>query len=145
MQFPITIGLRRSRFLDLLVLLSALSASGAIQLWPQAIATQLLALSATWLLAAQAWRRLTPRFSVLRLERSGRISVAGDTGAQFVATRLLPGASVHPWLVIVRLEIESGQQSTLIAAVDSLKRNDFRRLRTFLRWQADFSASADDA
>lgn len=71
--------------------------------------------------------------------------MAGDTGALFVATRLLPGASVHPWLVIVRLEIESGQQSTLIAAVDSLKRNDFRRLRTFLRWQADFSASADDA
>ena len=145
MQFPITIGLHRSRFLDLLVLFNALSASAAILLWPQAVGAQWLVLLATWSLAALAWRRLTPRFSVLRLERSGRISVASDSGTQFVAARLLPGASVHPWLTIIRLEMEGGQQSTLIAAVDSLKGDDFRRLRMFLRWQADFNASADDA
>lgn len=145
MQFPITIGLRRSRFLDLLVVLSALLASGAILLWPLAIAIQLPVLLATWSLAALAWRRLTPQFSALRLERCGRISVVSDTGAQFAPARLLPGASVHPWLTIIRLEMESGQQSALIAAVDSLKEDDFRRLRVFLRWQADFNASADDA
>ncbi|WP_157651295.1 protein YgfX [Dechloromonas denitrificans] len=145
MQFPISIGLHRSRFLDLLVLLSALSASGAILLWPQAITTQLLVLVATWFLAAMAWRGLTPRFSALRLERSGQISVAIDASAPFAPARLLPGSSVHPWLTIIRLEIDAKQQSTLIAAVDGLKEDDFRRLRVFLRWQADFNASADDA
>ena len=145
MQFPITIGLRRSRFLDLFIFLSALSASGVLLFWPQVATTQLFALLAIWSLAAQAWRRLTPRISALRLERSGRIAVVSDAGAPFAAARLLPGATVHPWLTIIRLEMEDGQQCALIATVDSLHRDDFRRLRIFLRWQADFNASADDA
>ena len=82
---------------------------------------------------------------MLRLEGSGRISVASDASTQFVAARLLPEASVHPLLTIIRLEVESGRQYTVIAAVDSLNGDDFRRLRVFLRWQADFNASLDGA
>lgn len=58
---------------------------------------------------------------------------------------LMPGAIVHPWLTVVRLKTDGGRMCTLIATVDNLEREDFRRLRVFLRWQADFSVRGDDA
>lgn len=48
-------------------------------------------------------------------------------------------------MTVVKLKTEEACSKALIATVDSLNRQDFRRLRVFLRWQADFSAPNDDA
>jgi len=71
------------------------------------------------------------------------ISLAAGDG-DFVPAQLLPGAAVHPWLTVLRLRNAAGRVCVLCLTVDSLKKEDFRRLRVFLRWRADFSG-ADDA
>ncbi len=88
---------------------------------------------------------MSPELSAIRLERAGQISIRGIREKDFLATQLLPGATVHPWLTIIRLKAGSGPRHTLIVTVDSLNRQDFRRLRVFLRWQADFNVPDDDA
>lgn len=145
MQFPITIGLHRSRFLDVGVMLVALLASAATLVFPQSAAIQLLLFSAIWVAAGFAWWQLSPKLSAIRLERSGQVSIAHHGDNEFSAAELLPDATVHPWLTLVRLKIDENNFCTLIATVDTQKRQDFRRLRVFLRWQADFSGPADDA
>ena len=82
--------------------------------------------------------------SAIRLEASGQILVAPAGDGQFVEAALLPGATVHPWLTVVRLRTEAGQGILLIVVVDTIKPEDFRRLRVFLRWRADISAEAVD-
>ncbi|WP_428828052.1 protein YgfX [Azonexus sp. IMCC34842] len=145
MQFPITIGLHRSRFLDAALLLAAFSATAAALAFRQSPLVQLAFVMATWLLFGLAWRQMSPKLSAIRLERAGQVSIRGIRESDFLATRLLPGATVHPWLTIIRLVADNGQCHTLIATVDSLNRQDFRRLRVFLRWQADFNVPDDDA
>ena len=145
MQFPIIIGLHRSRFLDIGLGFIALLASGVIFAFPQTITIQLLIITAIWAAAGIAWRQLSLKCSAIRLERSGQISVAHHDQNEFSPAELLPSATVHPWLTVFRLKAVSGDTYTLVATVDSLKRQDFRRLRVFLRWQADFNALNDDA
>lgn len=145
MQFPITIGLRRSRLIDAGVMLVALLASSTTLVFPQSTAIQLLMLSAIWVAAGGAWWRLSPKLSAIRLERSGQVSIAHHGDNEFSAAELLPDATVHPWLTLVRFKTDEGDFRTLIATVDTQNRQDFRRLRVFLRWQADFNGPADDA
>lgn len=145
MLFPITIGLRRSRFLDGFVFLSALLASGATAFSKQPPTVQMGFLLAIWLCCSLAWYRLSPRLSAVRLERDGHISVVRVGMDEFSAAELLRQATVHPWLTVFHLKTEGGRTQTLIAAVDSLKTEDFRRLRMFLRWRGDFSDPKDDA
>ncbi|MBS1157917.1 MAG: hypothetical protein H6R15_336 [Proteobacteria bacterium] len=141
MQLPITIGLRRSFLLDILVGVGTLLASAGALFFPQAVHWRVGLLIFVWLLAALAWRELRPAFSAIRLERDGRLFVRRPGDQEFSATNLLPGATVHPWLTVVRLKTEEGACAPLILAVDSLEPDDFRRLRMFLRWRAVFSVS----
>ena len=145
MQFPITIGLRRSHFLDVFVALSALIASGAALAFPRSASIQALILFLVGLAAALAWRQLSPRLSAIRLERSGEVSLLRLSGNDFIFAKVLPGATVHPWLAVVRFRADDGLNYTLMLTVDSLKAADFRHLRVFLRWRADFSGPGDDA
>lgn len=145
MQFPIIIGLHRSRFLDIGLGFIALLASGVTFAFPQTTTIQLLIITAIWTSAGIAWRQLSPKCSAIRLERNGQISVVHHGENEFSPAELLPSATVHPWLTVFRLKAESGDAFSLVATVDSLKRQDFRRLRVFLRWQADFNALNDDA
>lgn len=145
MQLPISIGLRRSRLLDSLVFLSALLASLVVTAFPQALVAQGAMLLAVWYCSARTWRRLSPQCAAVHLERTGHLSVALAGMEEFSTAELLPGAIVHPWLTVVRLKTDGGRVCTLIATVDSLEPEDFRRLRVFLRWQADFSVPSDDA
>jgi toxin CptA len=144
-QFPIIIGLRRSRFLDsvlLLVVVLATAATLGFQCpWP--VRTGLL--FAITVLAMQAWRALSPSIKTIRLEHNGEIFVEHAGEAGFVRASPKPGATVHPWVSVVGLRTVDGRSATLIAAVDSQSRADFRRLRLFLRWQADFSVPTDAA
>ena len=145
MQFPITIGLHRSRFMDLGLLSVALLATVAALAFPQAATIRFGVCIVIWLAAGQVWRQLTPKFSAIRLERSGRVFVVLNGKSEFLAADILPGATVHPWMTIVKLKTEGTRAKALIATVDSLNRQDFRRLRVFLCWQAEFSAPNDAA
>ena len=145
MQFPITIGLHRSRFMDLGLLFVALLASVAALAFPQTTTIQFSVRAVIWVAAGLAWQQLTPKFSAIRLERSGQVFVALNGKSEFLGAEILPGATVHPWMTVVKLKTEEACSKALIATVDSLNRQDFRRLRVFLRWQADFSAPNDDA
>ena len=145
MRLPITIGLHRSRFLDAFILLAAVSASTIALAWPRWTVLQAVVLAAIWMLAASAWNRLSPRVTAIRLEADGGFSVRRVDGESFAAATLLPGATVHPWLTVVRLRSGDVRFGTVIAAVDSLSNEDFRRLRIFLRWRATFSGPGDGA
>jgi toxin CptA len=69
--------------------------------------------------------------------------MTGD--AEFVAATPLPGAIVHPWLCVVRLKMPDGRVTSLNATVGTINRQNFRRLRAFLRWRAKFSEPVDAA
>ncbi len=144
MQFPITIGLHRSSFLGRALLLVHAVALGTVLgvPWPPALQGAVavgLGLSA-WV----GWRRCAPPVSTLRLLADGRLEVQAASRAPVVAADLAPYAVVHPWLTVLRLRVE-GRGLTLIVVADSLLPDDFRRLRVWLRWRADFSGAASDA
>lgn len=145
MQLPITFGLHRSRLLDSFVLLTALLASLVVMAFPQSMPMHGAMLLAIWYCGAHTWRRLSPQCAAIHLERTGHLSVALAGMEEFSMAELMPGAIVHPWLTIARLKTDGERVCTLIATIDNLEAEDFRRLRVFLRWQADFSAPNDDA
>ncbi len=145
MQFPIVIGLRRSRFLGAaLVAVAALAGAVTLAL-PWAPVVRGANLAAVVILASLAWRRFEPGLSAIRLEQTGRIFLAATGNAEFVEAELLPGATVHPWLTVIRLKTADQGMHILIVAVDSMKAEEFRRLRVFLRWRAALSVPAGDA
>jgi toxin CptA len=143
-QLPITIGLRRSRFLDVFIALSALLASGAVLAFSRSTLIQATILSSTFLLGALALRRMRLPILAVRLEQSGDISLWLTADNEFHAAEILPGATVHPWLTVLRLKTDNELPQMLIVTVDSLNALDFRRLRVFLRWRANFSEMNDD-
>lgn len=145
MQFPIIIGLHRSRFLDAGFGLVLAFAILLISIWPQASPVRLLALPAIALAGWLSWRQLAPALAAIRLESDGRVSVMAHGDAEFVAATLLPGAIVHPWLCVVRLKLPDGRVMNLNATVGTINCQNFKRLRVFLRWRAKFSEPADVA
>ena len=145
MQFPINIGLRRSRILDAVILLFVLIASAAILSFPVPAPIGIALLGLVGLLMVLAWQQLSPTISRLRLERGGEITISVAGSDVCVVTKILHSATVHPWLTVFRLKTNEGRLYIVIVTVDSLKASDFRRLRVFLRWRADFSVPDDDA
>jgi len=144
-QFPIIIGLHRSRILDTMLLMTVLLASAASLVFPCSTPIRVGVLLAILILATLAWRALTPTIISVRLERNGDIFVARAGEHEFVQVSPEPGATIHPWLTVIRLSTADGRSDILISAVDSQNRANFRRLRMFMRWQANFSALNDDA
>ena len=142
MQFPINIGLRRSRFLEAAVISIALLASGVTLALPWSTAARATSFLLVLIAAGLAWQRLGPTLSAIRLERAGQILVAVAGNAEFAEAELLAGATVHPWLTVVRLKTQDERKHLLIATVDAMKPEDFRRFRIFLRWQAEVSEEA---
>lgn len=140
MQFPITIGLRRSRLLAGIRLLLAgfalvsLAALFAARSWPWLLLLPVIAFVVVWL-------RFSLPVGELLLLRSGEFFYRPGTGFDWVAVALLPGGLIHPWLTVLRLGFPDGQAKVLILAVDSLSQPDFRRLRVFLRWRASVVTS----
>ncbi|MGB4063183.1 MAG: hypothetical protein WBK19_05115 [Azonexus sp.] len=145
MQFPIIIGLHRSRLLDAMLLTAVILASAPIlglQCSPS-IRTGLF--FAVMLLAIQAWYALTPAIKQIRLERSGEVFIARVGESDFIQAMPKPGAIIHPWLTVIRLQTADARTATLIATVDRKNSQNLRRLRMFMRWQASFSEPHDDA
>ena len=72
------------------------------------------------------------------------LSVAIAASAEFGDAELLAGATVHPWLTVARLKMQDGRTHRMLVVADTMNSEDFRRLRVFLRWRAEFSAPAGD-
>ncbi len=139
MQFPITIGLHRSRLLDTLIAVMALVASASSIAFPISTGYQAALLSVVWLIAALAWHHASSDIRQIRLERNGKLSVKRHLADEFLRVSLQSGGTVHPWLIVLHFSDESGNTDKLIATVDSINPQNFRILRVFLRWQAKFS------
>lgn len=140
MQFPITTGLHRSYFLDVVILLSAMLASATALLWlPFSMALSYLALIV--LLSILAFRGLAMPIHALRLERGGQISVLPSAESECCPVELLPNAIVHPWVTVLHLRFPGETVKALVITAGCLSAHDFRRLRVFLRWQAEFTDS----
>ncbi|MDP2883282.1 MAG: hypothetical protein Q8N89_17100 [Azonexus sp.] len=145
MQFPITIGLHRSPFLDAMLLAVSVLASAAILGFECSPLIRAGLFIAVLVLAIQAWYALTPSIKAIRLERNGGIFITRVGESDFVQATPKPGATIHPWLSIIRLTTEDGRTATLIATVNRKNSENLRRLRMFVRWQANFSGPNDDA
>lgn len=139
MQFPIIIGLHRSRLIGRALLLTALVASGLPLVYISDQALLLLVFIATFLTTFKAWKALSPSVHKLYLERSGQIRVSLNEGGSIIPACCLPGATIHPWLTAFRLQIEDGESLTVIATADCLSPDEFRQLRAFFRWRANFN------
>lgn len=145
MQFPVFIGLHRSRFLEVLLVIATVCSECLIviqPLWPFAI--RITSFFVVLVVAYLAWRSLEPGYLSLRLDRSGAMSIQPPGEEQFVVVKLLPGAAVHPWLTVFSIEIPGNGNSRLLVTVDSLSEDDFRRLRMFLKWRAKFGSAVSD-
>lgn len=139
MQFPIVFGLRRSCILvSGMLIFSLMTLAVVILYFPVAALFKLFLVGLTGLLVFFSWKKLTPGVLEVRLERGGRIAIRCDGQQEFSLASIQPGATVHPWLSVFRVKSDSGQIYTVIATVDNVKRQDFRRLRVFLRWRAEF-------
>lgn len=145
MQLPITIGLHRSRFIGIALQFTAVLAGITVFLMPVDLAFRLAGLAVIGALGITAWRRYKTPVPCIRLEHNGDINLLSVSEAEAVTMQLLPGAIVHPWLTVFRLKSGQTGAIVMIATVDSLDKQNFRRLRTFLRWRASFNAPSDDA
>lgn len=145
MQFPIIIGLHRSRILDGVLLGVTVLAIGAFWAWQQALALRLVGMLVVAANYVATRRHLKPSFKFIKLDRSGNIFASVGENSEFRAVIALPGASVHSWLSVLRIQDETGTFHTVLATLDTMGRDDFRRLRMFLRWRAKFSDSGGAA
>lgn len=146
MQFPIFVGLHRSRILDAAILAIGLIAGLLFWAWPRSTGNFAQISTLVALLAMLAWIGNTPRISGLRLARDGKISLQSGTDPAYRDAHLLNGATVHPWLTVFRLQdAENGRTYRLVVVADSADAASIRRLRMFLRWQARFSDGRRDA
>ena len=143
MQFPITIGLHRSRFVDGILLVSTVIGLLALAFASWSLVTSCLLAAVTLLAALSAARALTPRIRVLRIAEDGRVGCLVVGASEFSPVCLLPGATAHPWLTVMRLAHAEGKW-LMVVGPDSAAPEEFRRLRVWLRWRASVSDGSGD-
>ena len=135
MQFPVSIELHRSTLLFLLlVAMHGAAAAGAVVLpWPLAWRVFLLVLVGGSL--AWAWRR-SPVVGLWLVARD-RIECVQADGRR-IAAQALPESTVISWMIVLRLRLEGEKRiCALVVLPDQMKRDEFRRLRLWLRWQVE--------
>jgi len=143
-QFPIIIGLHRSRFLDAIFLLIAFLSFAAVLFSDLPLTLRMASLLAIPFMSLISWKNLSSELRLLRLEKDGAISILAAGADDFQAASLLPDAMVHPWLIVFRLHC-GGRKHFVLATKGSTTPQNLRRLRVFLRWRANFSILSDDA
>lgn len=137
MQFPITIGLRRSFFAGVacfgVTVLSVIAVG--FTAWPNPTVSIALALLG-FASAIACWRLTSLPVSAIRLERAGQLVLRLTDEAQVELTCSLLSAHVHQWLTVIHCQDELGVVRSLVFYPDSAAKEDLRRLRVFLRWRA---------
>ncbi|MER2506651.1 MAG: protein YgfX [Azonexus sp.] len=135
MQFPIVVGLRRSRVLTLATVATALVGILSVSVVPWPLVIRIMLGAVTVLMAIRIIRALSPRVETLRIDGDGHLTCQATGASGFVPAHLLPGATVHPWLTVLRLAIEDDAW-LLVVVPGSVAPEEFRRLRVWLRWRA---------
>lgn len=135
MQLPITIGLRRSRILSFGLIILAACAITVSLVSPLTTEFKLANTVFIAIFFMVSWRQLTPDYQAIRLEQDGSISIQSLGQDSFVLVEVAQNLTVHPWLTLFRVTTPVGRVHTLIATVDTLENQNFRRLRVFLRWR----------
>lgn len=139
MQFPIRVGLRRSRFMVIAAVLvhgTALTAVLATA-WPMALSTLLACLvvgHGLW-----ALRTINRYCYSLRLYADGQFAF-GDDLTKYVVS---PGSYVHPWLTVFRFRGAGGRLRSVVVLPDSTSFDEARQLRLWLRWKVSASGDGD--
>ena len=145
--FPIHIELCRSRLmLVVLVTLHAVAAGGSLLLLPWPLAARMLVVS---LAAFSLWRssRRSPVVALHLGERGDLALSFADGSRQCCAVH--PGTAVFAQLVVLRASADeaeaAGERYSLALAADSMRREQFRLLRLWLRWRVSAGASGRSA
>lgn len=143
MHFPVSIELRRSRFLSILLLLIHVLAVGCVAILPWMWPFRVLFLS---LVGASLWRALRPHeLAGLCIYGSDRLDclLADRTRA---ALAVMPDSTVFDRLIVLRLRIgEETRIRHLTLLPDQMSAEQFRALRLWLRWQAEPKQDAERA
>ena len=136
MQLPISVKLRPSR--NLAVLLAATHAVALLvvsnlefALWIKLALLLLTAISA-W--NCRKYWRSARRIVLLNLRDKGALTylrINGEAGDASIHRQ----STVTPWLTVILLQSTTGLES-LVLLPDALNREDYRRLRIWLRWQS---------
>ena len=145
MQFPVIIGLHRSRILAGMCALAAITAAAGLLMLPRSTGN----LPLFWLLwglaTLAAIYGLRTNTAVIRLEKGGALSLQAAADGAWETVKLDDTLFVHPWLTVFRLHHAGGRRQYIVLTTDSLSAADFRHLRVFLRWQVPFNAPDDGA
>jgi hypothetical protein len=144
-QLPIIIGLRSSRIWGAVLLLAGGLAIAVWLSWPQVLAVRLVGVVMILGGVLYLGRQLEPNLGLLKMDQDGAISGAPSANHELISLYPLPGAIVHPWLTVVHFRDDDSRRYVVIATVDSMHPDDFRRFRVFLRWRVKFAEPAGDA
>ena len=136
MQFPVTLQFKPSLRLRAALVFAHALALLAVALFSADYAIPFLVFPAVPILTGSlvwTWRTVEAPFLILKQDGLLQWRTVGseDSPGQLL------GGTVFSWLVVLRIRLENpakGQTKVLIALVDSLSPNDFRRLQVWLRW-----------
>jgi len=136
-QLPVTIPLRPSRQMSLLLVLAHLAALAAV--WPLSLPLPYTGLFAAGLAgsALLALRRIRyPAVTALHLGKAGALEIETKVGARDTAT-VLPQTTVLPGLIVLLLR-PGGCRRTVALPLpsDATGHHAHRQLRLWLKWQA---------
>ena len=142
MSIALSVIVRPSRLLRLVLALyggaHAAMAAALLLGWVGPLRAQAGAAAACALAAALAWRHCCSIGTVYRIDVSGlgalRLTVQqAEQGGQGEAMRVLPGSTIWPWLLCLRLAGLDGRRRLLLIAPDSLPPGALRALTVALR------------
>lgn len=140
MQFPVSIELRRSRFLTLLFFLVHALSVGCLAVlpWPWPLRLLLMAL-----VGASLWRVLQAQAIVgLRIHGRDRLDCLLAEGRR-ATVAILPDSTVFHRLIVLRLRIgEETRIRSLTLLPDQMSAEQFRALRLWLRWHVEVKKNA---
>ena len=143
MQFPVSIELRRSRFLSLLLVLVHVLAAGCVAVLPWTWPLRVLLLV---LVGASLWHALRSHVIVgLCIYGRDRLDclLADDTRAVLA---IQPDSTVFHQLIVLRLRVgEQKRISHLTLLPDQMSAEQFRVLRLWLRWHTAPKKGAERA
>jgi hypothetical protein len=127
---PLEIEITRSYYLCLFITLSHVAAIAAVAFTAIDSLLRVILIGAIFISLYRSWNPAPP-FPRLRRDSQGQWWLHDHNGSEYRA-ELLPGAYVHPWLVILRFRVNLATHD-LILLPDNVNGDQLRRLRVHLK------------